>query len=314
MNRIAVIDIGSNTIKCLVATRDPEGRLIAIFEKSLPVRISTGISAAEPVLSRDAIDAGSNAVAFLVHECQKRGPIDAVKIVATSAVRDASNRESFCKLVHQRAGQDVRVLTGIEEAQLIGLGIQEDPSLSSIGDDFCIADIGGGSLELLKVEASKITHSASLQLGSNRLTEKFVSHSQDPLDPKEAEAIEKHTTDAFIASKFPITAPLVATGGVITVWRSMYAQGQGLELNEIPPELPASNLAAWIEQFRAIDWEARKAIPGLPVQRADVIPTGFITIRALLSYTGVSQLTHSFYNLRFGVAARALASLEDLMP
>lgn len=306
MNRIAVIDIGSNTIKCLVATRNPEGRLTAVFEKTLPIRISTGISAAEPVLSHEALDAGSDAVAFLVHECVKRGPIDEFKIVATSAVRDATNQESFCRMVHQRAGQSVRILSGIEEAEFIGQGIQEDPSLDSIGENFCIADLGGGSLELLKVEGSQTTHSESLNIGTIRLTERFVPQPQNPMSEDEVKAIKNHTTNALVSSQFPLETPLVATGGVITVWRSMYAQAQGLELNEIPPELPVSDLAAWITRFGEIDWDARKAIPGLPIQRADVIPTGFVTLKALARIAGASQITHSFYNLRYGVAANAL--------
>lgn len=308
MNRIAVIDIGSNTIKCLVAKRSPEGQLKSLFEKTLPVRISAGINAEEPVLSREAMDAGSDAVAYLVHECENRGPLSGVMIVATSAVRDAKNRDDFCRMVLLRAGHEVRVLSGLEEAALIGRGIREDPALSATTDTFCVADLGGGSLELLKFEASKVTHCESLRLGTIRLTERFIENPQLPLQSTDAAAIGKLVSETVERSGFPLAGPLIATGGVITVWRSMHALSQGLQLTEIAPELSAADLQTWIDQFQTVDWKTRKAIPGLPVQRADVIPTGFVTIQALLRMAGATLLKHSFYNLRYGVAARALAN------
>lgn len=310
MNRVAVIDVGSNSIKCLVARRNPGGGLSAIYQNTLAVRIASGISAEKPILSHLALDAGSEAVGQLLNECERKAPLAETIIVATSAVRDAANGRDFARLVYERTGMNVQVLSGAEEARLIGRGIVEDPALQGLDSSFCVADIGGGSLELVQVVDGEIGLSTSLQLGAVRLTERFIRDPKAPIHPDDRAELERYVGEALQASAFPLGSPLVGTGGTITVWRSMLAQSRGVTVQEIAPELPRNDLQDWLRKFEEFTWEQRQAIPGLPTQRADVVPAGFSIVEAVLASADADEIHHSRFNLRYGVAAEALERLD----
>lgn len=309
MKRVAIIDVGSNSIKCLVARRHPGGGIASVYENTLAVRISQGISAENPILSNAALDAGSEAIGQLLTECERKGPLTEVVIVATSAVRDASNGLDFKRLVYDRTGVQLTILPGTDEARLIGRGIIEDPNLHDITPTFCVADVGGGSLELIQVIDGKVGLFTSLQLGAVRLTERFFKDPKAPTMPDETGELERFVGNALQASAFPLTGPLVGTGGTVTVWRSMLAHARGVTTQEIAPDLPRSDLQQWLKQFSHLSWDERKAIPGLPALRADIAPAGFAIVDAVLASAGVDHITHSRYNLRFGVAAETLDRL-----
>lgn len=309
MKRVAVIDVGSNSIKCLVARRNPAGNVASVYENTLPVRISSGISAANPVLSHAALDAGTEAIGQLVNECERKGPLEDTIIVATSAVRDAANGDDFARLVYDRTGIQLRVLAGSEEAQLIGRGILQDPALHDLAPSFCVADIGGGSLELIQVVNGKVGLFISLQLGAVRLTERFIKDPKAPLQPEETDALERYVGDALQSSAFPLGAPVVGTGGTITVWRSMLAHTRGVTVQEVAPELPRSDLQEWLKKLSHLSWQERLAIPGLPIPRADIVPVGFAIADAILASAGADCILHSRYNLRYGAADEALERL-----
>ncbi len=310
MKRIAVIDVGSNSIKCLVARRHPTGGLVTLYENTLAVRISAGIGAAQPTLEHSALDAGSEAVAQLVSECERKGPIEDTRIVATSAVRDASNGNDFLRLVYDRTGIEATILSGEDEARLIGRGVIEDPALQEVGSPYSVADLGGGSLEIIRVSGGAIEQSLSLPLGTVRLTERFIRDPRAPLDVETRKAMTAHIEEVIRASGCHLSPIIVGTGGVVTVWRSMVAQQRGLALPEISPDLPRDSLREWIDRFAQMGWEERRAIPGLPISRTDIIPAGFVIIDAVLGLAGSDQATHSRFNLRYGVAAEALDALD----
>ena len=123
---IAVIDIGSNSIKVLLASRTPDGSLTALMMRTLEARISAGISQACPRLGEQGIVRGLAAIQSLVADTAAYAPSRTV-LVATSAVRDAANRAEFCERVRTATGRDIRILSGEEEASLIGRGLLCDP-------------------------------------------------------------------------------------------------------------------------------------------------------------------------------------------
>jgi exopolyphosphatase/guanosine-5'-triphosphate,3'-diphosphate pyrophosphatase len=119
---VAVIDIGSNSIKVLVADRAADGALVALKYKTLDARISAGISRENPVLSPEGIERGVSAVTELVQDAAAFQPAR-LALVATSAVRDARNGAEFVSAILRATGHQVRVLEGEEEANLIGRGL-----------------------------------------------------------------------------------------------------------------------------------------------------------------------------------------------
>jgi exopolyphosphatase/guanosine-5'-triphosphate,3'-diphosphate pyrophosphatase len=184
--RVAVIDVGSNSIKALVAETDgqPFG-LKPVYEECLEVRISHGISGDPPLLRPDRIEAGVEAVEKLWRDCQANGPLQDILVVATSAVRTAANGHLFMEAVAAVTGTDPITLTGPEEADGIACGVRTDHLIEERLDDFTVFDLGGGSLELIRFEHHGVTDRTSLPLGSVRLTEAFFSDPSQPIPKAE---------------------------------------------------------------------------------------------------------------------------------
>jgi exopolyphosphatase/guanosine-5'-triphosphate,3'-diphosphate pyrophosphatase len=173
---VAVIDIGSNSIKLLVASRDAEGRIATLASRTLDARISAGISQEAPELTEESMQRGIGAIRELLAVAAPLSSRQTI-LVATSAVRDAVNGQVFRERVRQATGQAIRLLSGEEEANLIGRGLTCDPALADLRD-FYVFDLGGGSLECLAFRDRRIEQAVSLQLGCVRLTEQFV---RDPV-------------------------------------------------------------------------------------------------------------------------------------
>lgn len=304
MPPVAVIDIGSNSIKLLVAARGEGSRLVARQIRTIEARISAGISSENPRLGPDGAERGVQAVAGLVADANAFGPRQII-IVATSAVRGAANGPEFCARIQAETGHPVRVLTGGEEAGLIGRGLLCDPALESLRD-FYVFDLGGGSLECLYFRDRTVVQEVSLPLGCVRLTEVFVA---DPAAPFAAgKPIAAHVRKAVVDAGFSLTqsAPAVGTGGTLTTARAVLGARTGLALEQTDPRLTAGQLRDMLAQVGGLSLADRKLVPGLPPARADVFPTALATLIALAGLGGFEAYHHSLYNLRWGVAYEAL--------
>ncbi len=307
---VAVIDIGSNSIKVLVAARDNSGVITALKSKTIDARISAGISQAKPQLSEEGMTRGLAAIRELLADAAPFSPAKTV-LVATSAVRDASNGAEFCARVKVANGHDIRILTGDEEANLIGRGLACDPALADL-QDFFVFDLGGGSLECLLFRDRQIQQAMSLQLGCVRLTEKFIKDAAAPLVQTEATELAKHVRDELKRSGFrcPIIAPAaVFAGGSMTTVRAIKGARHGLALEDTPALIGTDTLSQLLDEVAPLALDERKAIPGLPAARADVFPAALITIVTVADYAHIARFHHSLHNLRWGLAAEALASL-----
>ncbi|MEC8614453.1 MAG: phosphatase [Verrucomicrobiota bacterium] len=305
---VAVIDVGSNSIKLLVARAGAKSNnLETLCSETIETRISGGISCNLPSLNEDAITAGTVTIAKLQNMAQSYQP-DRTAIVATSAIRDAVNGDDFVQKVAEATGLQIRTLSGTEEANYIGQGISCDPAIGGM-TSFLQTDIGGGSLELIRFEDSKIQQAISLQLGAVRLTERFVKDADAPITLKIESSIHKYVTKQLISSDFdfsPAELPLIGTGGAYTVSRAMLVAKTESDIEHTSPHLERSTLSQLKNKLTTLPLRERLSIPNLPAARADIMPTALITIDALLEVATRSRLTHSFYNLRYGVAAHLL--------
>jgi len=305
---VAVIDIGSNSIKVLVATRTDDGHISALRTRTIDARISAGISRADPRLSDEGMARGLAAIQSLLADAAPFAPARTV-LVATSAVRDAQNGAHFRALVQAATGHAIRILTGDEEANLIGRGLTCDPALNALRD-FYVFDLGGGSLECLAFRDRHIAQAVSLQLGCVRLTEKFVADLSTPFAASASDAIAAHTRTTITAADFsfslPPDAPAVGTGGTITTVRAILAARAGLTLDRTDTFLSLAQLRELLAGLGPLPLAERKTIPGLPAARADVFPAALATVIALAELGGFSGYRHSLDNLRYGHAAEAL--------
>jgi exopolyphosphatase/guanosine-5'-triphosphate,3'-diphosphate pyrophosphatase len=307
MSSVAVIDIGSNSIKVLVAGRDRMGQLRSVKSRTLDARISTGISQAKPVLSDEGMTRGLGAIRELLAEASEYSPKKII-MVATSAVRDATNGVIFRQRVKTATKQDIRVLTGEEEANYIGQGLVCDPALAEL-QDFYVFDLGGGSLECLAFKKRKMLQAVSLQLGCVRLTEKFIKNPAAPLSVEETTTLAKHVRDELKGSgfRFAITAPpAVFMGGSMSTVRAIKGARHQMRMEDTPAIIGADTLGEMLDEVGSLPLAERKALPGMPSARADVLPAALITMVTLADYAHVDRFHHSLFNLRWGVAAEAL--------
>lgn len=303
----AIVDIGSNSIKVLVATRTQDGRVTALHTRTIDARISAGISRADPRLSEDGMDRGIAAIQSLLADAAPFAPTRTV-LVATSAVRDARNGPEFRARVQIATGHGIRILTGNEEANLIGRGLTCDPALAALRD-FYVFDLGGGSLECLAFRDRRILQAVSLQLGCVRLTEKFVADSSAPLLTADSDAIAAQTRTTVAAAGFTFSLPsgsvAVGTGGTITTVRAVLAARAGQTLEHSDIFVPLAQLRELLAWLGALPLDERKTIPGLPPARADVFPAALATVIALAELGGFSGYRNSLFNLRYGLATEA---------
>lgn len=304
---VAVIDVGSNSIKLLVAAPAAGGVVEPLFTETIETRISGGISRDLPELTDEAIHGGCRTIIELVRLAREYEP-GKIEIVATSAVRDALNGQDFIDRIFEQTGIKIRVLSGTEEATYIGQGLNCDPQLAG-AEDYVQLDLGGGSLELIRFKKMKIERTLSLRLGAVRLSERFVADREAAISKNVETAIDAYVRAELSQSDFKFTPgkdPLVATGGAFVVSRAILAAQKGQRIDEHYPVLRFKEMEQLKEQLCALPLHERMSIPHLPASRADIIPTALITILALLHHAGRQTLVHSFYNLRYGVAAELL--------
>lgn len=229
-------------------------------------------------------------------------------LVATSAVRDAVNGREFAARVRAATGHEIRILTGDEEASLIGRGLTSDPALADLRD-FLVFDLGGGSLECLLFRERAVAQTTSLQLGCVRMTERFIADISAPLVVTETTALAVHVRDELKRSgfRFPVVAPAaVFTGGSMSTVRALKGARHGLPLEDTPAIIGIETLAHLLEELAPLTLDQRKAVPGMPAARADVFPAALVTMLALADYAHVDRFHHSLHNLRWGLAAEAL--------
>jgi exopolyphosphatase/guanosine-5'-triphosphate,3'-diphosphate pyrophosphatase len=294
---VAILDIGSNSIKVLVASRAEGGGLTPLLSKSVDARISAGISAEQPRLSEEGMARGLAAIQELLAAAAPFSPVRAV-LVATSAVRDAANGAEFRERVRAASGFEIRILTGEQEANAIGRGLT--------------TDLGGGSLECLAFQGRRIAQAASLQLGCVRLTEKFVADPTAPFPGKARARIMTHVKETLQEADFRFYLPdgeAVATGGTVSSVRAIYGAKAGRDLAATPPIIPTWQLQQLLDELGPMPLAQRRQVAGLPPARADVFPAALATLLAVAEAGGISTFHHSLHNLRFGLADETLAGL-----
>lgn len=307
---VAVIDIGSNSIKLLIAGRGADGELTTLLSRTLDARISAGISHAQPMLAEEGMARGLEAIQALLAEAAPFSPASVI-LVATSAVRDAGNGSEFRARVHAATGHEIRILTGNEEANLIGRGLTCDPALKHL-QDFYVFDLGGGSLECLAFRQRQLDHGASLQLGCVRLTEKFVAHPERGLGRAPKYRVMQHVHDELVRGPFKFSlslgTPAVGTGGTVATARAILGAREQRSFEQTDSFVALTQLRMLLTRMSRMSLEERQHVPGLPAARADIFPTALATLIVLADVAAVNGFRHSLYNLRYGLADEALAT------
>jgi exopolyphosphatase/guanosine-5'-triphosphate,3'-diphosphate pyrophosphatase len=297
MNRKAVIDIGTNSIKFYVAELESDGSITTILDQNNIVRLGEGLKETGE-LSGEAMKRNSAAIAEFVTIANQNG-VDDIIAVGTMALRNAKNSAYFLKMVKAESGVDIKVLPGEEEARLSYLAVVSGLKLGH--GEVVIFDTGGGSTEFIFGKGEQVKRRFSINLGSVRITEDiFKSNPVTEAELKRAlEEISKLLAENDIAGS---PEELIGMGGTVTsigaVKHKMVQydpdviQGSKLELTEVNEQ---------IEMYRSRTLEERAKIVGLQPKRADVILAGTCILQVIMEKLNVGSLTISDRGLRHGL-------------
>jgi exopolyphosphatase/guanosine-5'-triphosphate,3'-diphosphate pyrophosphatase len=297
---IAAIDVGTNSVHLVIARPIDGHRFEVITKDKEMVRLGRG-SGDMKSLAHDAIDRG---VAALQRYRTIADSGNAwVRAVATSAVREAENRDDFLGRARDEAGVEIEVITGVEEARLIHLGVLQ--TVPVFNQRMLLIDIGGGSTELLVGEGSEVLAARSVKLGAIRLTDRFFR--DEPIRGRHIRACRDYIRSYLI----PVVREITSQGFDIAVGSSGTIVNIGemaMHLRGNPERRPA-NLSfdrAEIDTVVTQILDARTAaeragVPGLEPARADIIVGGAVLLQELMEELSIPAITVSDSALREGL-------------
>jgi exopolyphosphatase/guanosine-5'-triphosphate,3'-diphosphate pyrophosphatase len=313
MSRLAAIDCGTNSIRLLVAdvTTGSDGlpALRDVHRETRIVRLGQGVDATGELVP-EALERTRAALADYTAVLLRKGT-ERVRMVATSAIRDARNREDFFGMVRDTLGTEAEVISGDEEAQLAFTGAVGD--LDPADGPFVVVDIGGGSTELvvgtIETGGATVRAARSVDIGSVRITERCLPGDPPSLD-EVAQARELATRildDAFAAVPVDGVRTWVGVAGTITTL-SAVAQ----RLPEYDPDavhlsrIPRADLHRVAEELLGMSREERGRHRSIHPGRIDVIGGGALIADVLASElyerTGVTELVVSEHDILDGIA------------
>ncbi len=303
MMRRAIIDVGTNSVKLLVA--DVKGRdVVPIHEESRQTRLGQGFYQTNR-LQPENLAHTAEAVWEFDQIARDKGALG-VRVVATSAARDALNPEDLTVCIERACGLKTEIISGAKEAEWAFQGVTTDPELA--GHPLAILDVGGGSTEWVVGQGRIKLFGHSFPLGTVRLFEKFPH--QDPPTQAEFETCREWVRQFLRREVRPLVDPacqringelrLVGTGGTTSILARV---DQGLDLFDRKRIDRAQLAFERIQEHRQKLWSLplaeRRLIPGLPKQRADIILSGVLIFEEVMAEFGFRTLRVSTRGLRF---------------
>ena len=307
---LAGIDIGTLTCRLLIAELAPSGTLREVRSDRRILRLGQGVDR-DRMLRGDAM---ARVAETLKEWCtlMEGYQLDASIAVATSAVRDAGNREEFVRLIHRQTGLEIEILSGEEEARRTILGIRS--GLPAGVSDVLALDIGGGSTEFILDRPGQTPMMRSVDIGVVRLCERLLRH--DPPISEEIhqarEWVRAETVTAVGEMTLPVGLTFVGTAGTIT---SLAAMAQQLPTYE-PARIHNYRLARTVVEelestLLARTKSERVGLPGLEANREEVIAAGAIILRTVMETVRIPSLLVSDLGLREGVLLDLATRLDE---
>lgn len=310
--KVGLIDIGSNTCKLLIAEKPHASSLmdfVVLDQSSLPCRLISLQADGQHFIEEKKSDLLLQCIREFMKIC-KTHAVDTVQAVATEAFRKSSNRQQISLLVEKEFGFQIKILTGQEEAQGVAKGLNTDPNIKSFVN-YSALDIGGGSVEFIQIKNRTLEEVLSLPIGAVSIARVDPSFNQEIITPENQKKVRTYVRE-IIAGKLPHffedEKQLVGTGGTIVFCRKIlqitnngtdHACIHRSDLESLTQTICGLKVSERVDRF-----------PLLPTDRADVFPYGLLTVLEIMSLLGSQTLTHSFHNLRYGLAKEIFDSLE----
>src|ERR1700744_5414946 len=295
--RVAVIDIGSNSTRLLIADV-VDGRVTPIERRSTVTRLGRGVDLSGR-LAAEAVEAACAAIDPYVATLRELG-IEAVDAVATSAVRDAENGSAFIAELRERFALSARVLDGDEEARLTYLGAtsEHSPAVPTL-----VLDVGGGPTEMVGGKGRDAAWHGSLQAGVVRHTERHLVS-----DPPRAVELEALAADLRgLIETATVNAPRAEAGLAVAGTPTSLAAIE-LELDPYDPKrvhghvLKLKSIQRMLSRLAAVPLAERREIRGLHADRAPTIVAGVVILVETMRAFELDQITVSEHDILYGAA------------
>lgn len=314
--RLAAIDVGSNSVHMVIADVRRDGHIEVIDRVKEMVRLGRH-SFTSGKLERQSMDLAVRALRNFVRLARLRR-VERTRAVATSAVREARNRDTFIARVRRETGLRLQVISGDEEARLIFSAARH--ALGLDGGPHLLIDIGGGSVELALVHDGEAQWMASLPLGVARLTEGYL-HS-DPPAPAQVRRLEEHLhheLDALMRkARRAGVARAIGTSGTVNALVAMIRVARDGEQDRLHgSSVAARDIRRLRGRLLKLTAARRAELPGADPKRADLMPAAAVLTDFLLERAGATELVACTWAMREGIllemvnaGARARGTLE----
>lgn len=304
--KIAALDVGSNTVLMLVVEAAAQAGVRTLLDVARITRLGRGVDQSG-MLDAEAARRTLDTIVEFVAEARALGA-ETVAAVATSALRDARDGGEFAERVRNRAGIDLDVISGATEAELSHLAVVRGLHLDPAGR-ILIADIGGGSTELIYAEPGRKLAAVSLQAGSVRLTERIIRH--DPPTAEERAALGAEV-DAALAGLGWNCRPetLVGIAGTVTTVCAVALEMETYDHARVHGRvLSRAEVSRTLERFGELPLAERKRLKGLAEGRADVIFAGAMILNRIMERFGAERVVVSDQGVRWGLLWREIDRL-----
>jgi exopolyphosphatase / guanosine-5'-triphosphate,3'-diphosphate pyrophosphatase len=306
MPTFAAVDIGSNSVRLKIA-RLQSGRLRALHEDREVTRLGEGVFGSG-FLTPDSI-AETVKVLRRFHRATQQIVTDSVRVVATSALRDARNSQAFLEWVRSATGWRVEIISGVEEARLIHLGLISSARVDSAPT--LMMDLGGGSCELTVTQGGHIRDAVSLPLGAVRLTNEFLRH--DPIRKGELKRLRGFITrevnriiDRMSTAKIKNVIATSGTAAALAAVASHLRRGGGRQRLIVS----SAEMKRIAKRLARLPVTERRKIEGIGPRRAEIIVAGAIVYQELLDRLRLKGFRYSPLGLRDGILAQMAADYD----
>ncbi|MCA1762616.1 MAG: hypothetical protein ABR574_08120 [Cryomorphaceae bacterium] len=301
--KVGIIDLGTNTFNLLIAEVDDKGGYKPVYRSKVGVKLGEG-SFEKAYITEEAMDR-----AFIALQAQisaiKNQYCDRILAFATSAVRNASNKQQFVDRVRELFGITIMVIDGIKEAQMIFQGVQLAGALKE-GEPALIMDIGGGSTEFIIANSEEITWKKSYEIGVSRLLEKFSP--EDPISPETEAKIVKYIRDnireALEEGRKANVKILIGSSGSFDTFSDVLAHRKGefdqtKDLTSAVFDYP--QLVAHLDELVKSNRNQRELMEGMVSIRIRMIVMSALIARVVMEEINFDEVRLSRYSLKEGV-------------
>ena len=301
--RLAAIDIGTNSIRCIIVEADQNGGFKVLDDEKSTVRLGEHLAQT----GRISVEAASRALEVVgrFKKMIQGMKVAAVEAVATSAMRRAENGEELLAALADGLGYPIRIISGIEEAELAMVSAHRHFDMEY--KRYAVFDIGGGSLEITTALGHHIEECYSLDLGAVVMTEQFICH--DPASANDLKKLQKHVREnlkKYFNGKIQLQT-MIGSGGTVTALGHMAMNSRGRSYSSIHGyEVLRSEVVHLLTMLTRKDLKERRLVPGLNADRADIIVAGIAVVDELMDYFGANQLLINERGIREGLMVRAM--------